>query len=229
MKHRNIGLGTKLELDLYDDDGNKIPAVFISQFGGYDIDTNKMEIYAPIFQGNIYPITPKMQMDVIFSKGKYTYLFTAEAIERVYEDNIALLYIKPISAIEKVERRSFFRMELQLEIQYRTFKLLLPDNEMRGAFIKSITRDISGGGVCLICEENLGEGTYIEAFLELDTRVRFVGVVVRSLEAKNRGVFTYETGVKFVRIENKDREQIISYVFKIQRERLKKGWMKNEQ
>ena len=229
MKYQHIGLGTKLELDLFDEDGNKIPAVFISQFGGYDIDKNMMEIYAPIFQGNIYPVTPKMQMDVIFSKGKHTFLFTAEAIERVYEGNIALLYIKPVSAIEKVERRFFFRMEFQLEIQYRAFKLLLPDNEMRGDFIKSITRDISGGGVCLICEESLEKGTYVEAFLNLDKRVRFVGVVVRSLEEKNKGVITYETGIKFVRIENKDREQIISYVFKTQRERLKKGWMKNEQ
>lgn len=36
----------------------------------------------------------------------------------------------------------------------------------------------------------------------------------------------YETGVEFKKIENRDREKIISYIFEVQRERLKKGWLK---
>lgn len=229
MKYRQIGLGTKLELELINEDGGKIPAVFISQFGGFDEELNTMEIYAPIFQGNIYPVTPKMRMDVFFSKGKDTFSFKAEALERLYEGNIALLHIIPVSPIEKVERRSFFRMECQLGVQYRIFKLLLPDDEMQGEFIHTTARNISGGGICLVTKDLLEKGVYVEAYIKLKQRIRFVGVVIRSLEVRNRGRTEYETGIEFVRIENSDREKIISYIFKTQREQLKKGWIKNGQ
>lgn len=223
MKYHQIKLGTKIELELYDEKGKKIPAVFVSQYGGYDEKANIMEIYAPIFQGNVYPIPPKMAMDVIFRKGKETYAFKAEAVERVYEGNIAMLYIRPLLPIQKIERRSFYRMECRLEVQYRVFEDLLPDNVMYGDFITSYTRDISGGGICLLTDKKLDNGLYVEALLKISKRIRFVGIVVRSQEIKLRGKIMYETGIEFVRIENKAREQIISYIFKIQRERLKKG------
>ena len=229
MKYREISLGTKLELELFNEEGKKIPAVFVSQFCGFNEEQNNMEIYAPIFQGNIYPVTPKMQINVFFSKEKETFSFKAEAIERVYQGNIAILYIKPVGPIEKVERRSFFRMDCELEVQYRTFKLLLPDNEMHGEFLYSKTRNISGGGICLVTEDKLETGTFVEAILKMKQRLRFVGVVVRTIEVKSKGKIIYETGIEFVRIENRDRENIVSYVFKTQRERLKKGWMKNVQ
>lgn len=227
MKYRHVGLGTKLELDLFNEEGKKVPAIFVSQFGGYDEETNIMEIYAPIFQGNIYPVFPKMQMDVIFSKGKETFSFSAEAIERIYQGNIALLYIKPVSRIEKVERRSFFRMECHLEILYRTSLFLLPENEVHGDFISSKTLDISGGGICLITEDKLENGLYVEAVLKLKQKIRFVGTVARSYEAKNKGKIIYKTGIEFIRIKNKDREEIISYIFRTQRDLLKRGLIKN--
>ncbi len=229
MKYRQIGLGTKLELELYKEDGEKIPAVFVSQFIGYDEKTDIMEIYAPIFQGMIYPVPHDTQMNIFFIKSKDTFLYKAKAIERIYQGSIALLYIKPVSEIEKVERRFFFRMKQQLEIQYRSFKILLPDKEMGGDFIFSETIDISGGGVCIIAEDELEEGTFVEAIIKLDQKIRFVGISVRSQPVIKKGKEGYETGIEFVRIENKDRERIISYIFRAQRELLKKGWIKDDQ
>lgn len=229
MKYSQISLGTKLELELFNEEGKKIPVVFVSQFGGFDEKLNTMEIYAPIYQGNIYPVPPKMLIEVFFSNGKDTFSFKAEALERFYEGKIALLHIKPVSRIEKVERRSFFRMECCVDVQYRAFKILMPDDEMRGDFIYARTRNISGGGICLVTEDQLEKGDFVEAFIKLKHKIRFVGVVVRTKEVKNKGKTEYETGIEFVRIENRDRERIISYIFKTQRELLKKGWIKNGQ
>lgn len=36
----------------------------------------------------------------------------------------------------------------------------------------------------------------------------------------------YETGVEYKKIENRDREKIIGYIFEVQRARLKRGWFK---
>lgn len=229
MKYHQIKLGTKIELELYDEEGKKIPFVFVSQYGGYDEENNTMEIYAPISQGNVYPVPPKMLMDVMFCKGKETYAFKSEAVEREYQGNIAMLYIRPLGPIRKIERRSFYRMDFRLEVQYRVFAESMPDDGLNGDFLTSYTRDISGGGICLITDEKLDNGLYVEALLKLNKIIRFIGITVRSLEARYKGKIMYETGIEFVRIENRTREQIVSYIFKEQREQLKKGRIKDDE
>lgn len=56
MEYREIGLGTKIELELYDEDGNRLAPVLISQYETYDEESNVAEIHIPFFEGNIYPV-----------------------------------------------------------------------------------------------------------------------------------------------------------------------------
>ncbi len=230
MKYRQIGLGTKIELELYNKDGEKIRPVLVSQYESYDEESNLMLIHVPFFQGRIYPVHTMTQMDIIFSREGDTYMFRAEAAERIVVDDIAMLNVKPVSPIQRIERRSFFRMECELSIRYRvvgsptSFEEV--DKEDGKSFISSRTKNISGGGVCMEAHEQLETGSYIEAFLTLNRTIRFIGMVVRSIAVRSMGRILYETGIEFKTIENKDRERIISYVFETQRERLKRGWMK---
>lgn len=225
MKYRHIGLGTKIELELYDKDGEKLRPLLVSQYEAYDEAINLMLIHAPFFEGKIYPVHPMTIMDIIFSKEGDTYVFRAEAAERVDEAGILMLKVRPVSPIQKIERRSFFRMECELGIRYRVVQPTLPDEE-RESYINSRTRDISGGGVCMKTGEQLEAGSIVEAFLTLDRTIRFIGMVVRCIAVRDAGRISYETGIEFKTIENKDREKIISYVFETQRDRLKRGWKK---
>lgn len=230
MRYRQIGLGTKIELELYGGDGEKKKPVLVSQFETFDEEINMMEIHVPFHEGKMYAIHPKTIMDVIFSKENDTYGFQAEAIDRGFQDNIAILRIKPLTPIERIERRSFFRMDCELEIQYRVVGDL-PEEGITGTgpLIKAVTRDISGGGVCLVAETKLQRGTKIEAFLKLNREIRFIGIIAGVREVKEKGKILYNTGVEFKFIDNKDREKIISYVFETQRDRLKKGWMRRDE
>jgi len=137
--------------------------------------------------------------------------------------------ISPVSAIEKKERRSFFRMNCALEAEYRIVEMLPVDEIEQEPFMKTVTRDISGGGACLVTESKLKGGTMIEAYLKLDRKIRFMGIVARSFEVREKGKILYATGIEFKFIENRDRERIISYVFETQRERLKKNWLRRDE
>lgn len=229
MRYRQIGLGTKIELELYDRNGDKVKPVLVSQFETYDERLNKMEIHVPFHEGRIYPVHPGTIMDVIFSKDNDTYSFKAEAFDREVQDGIAILKIKPVSPIGKIERRTFFRMNCALEVEYRIIEAFPIEETGHETYTKTVTRDISGGGVCLVTDDKLSAGTLLEAFLKLDRTIRFVGVVARSLQTRDKGKLLHETGVEFKIIENKDRERIISYVFETQREQLKKGWLRREE
>lgn len=226
MKYRQIGLGTKIEIELYDKNGHKPSTVLVSQYESYDEDSNMMGIHTPFSQGKIYPVHPGAQVSIIFSKENETYMFKAEVIYRESVEPIPMLWIKPLGPIEKIERRSFFRMDCRLPVQYRVLDSAELDDSEQSSFGKSYTRDISGGGVRIITKEAYKAGTNIEAYIEIDRIICFSGTVVRSIQVRKRGEIMYETGIEFNRIENRDREKIISYVFETQRERLKRGWMK---
>ncbi len=228
MRYRQIGIGTKIELEMYDSNGEKVRPVLVSQYETYDEKTNQMEIHVPFHEGKIYPVHSGAVMDVIFSKENDTFAFKALAIGREVQDGIAILTIKPVGSIEKIERRSFFRMECALEAEYRVIEALPIEDTGQEVFIKTVTRDISGGGVCLVTDSKLKSGTLLEATLKLERKLRFMGVVARSGEVRERGKILYATGVEFKMIENRDRERIISYVFETQRDRLKKSWLRRD-
>ncbi|MBP7175702.1 MAG: flagellar brake domain-containing protein [Thermoclostridium sp.] len=228
MRYRQIGIGTKIELELYDSNGDRIRPVLVSQYEDYDEKENQMEVHVPFYEGKIYPVHPGTLMNVIFSKESDTYAFKAEAISRYIQDGIAILAVRPVSDIEKIERRSFYRMNCALEAEYRIVDTLSMEDSRQEPFIKVSTRDISGGGVCLATESKLNIETIIEAHLKLDRKIRFIGIVARSIEFREKGKILYETGIEFKFIENRDRERIISYVFESQRELLKKSWLKRD-
>jgi len=214
MKYRQIGLGTKIELELYDEDGNVIRPTLVSQYEAYDEERDVVEILAPFYEGNIYPVHQYMVMDVIFSKENDTYMFKGEAVQRFNQDNVAMLKVKPITPIRKIQRRAFFRMDCTLNVRYRTLdNIIISDDDIKGdgEFSEAKTKDISGGGICMLTDVRLDKSSYIEAFIELDNEIRFVGEIVRSNVIKKRGKLMYETGVEFKKIENRDREKIIKY------------------
>lgn len=229
MRYRQIGLGSRIELELYDGNGDKVKPVLVSQYETYDEKTNLMEVHVPFYEGKIFPVHTGAIMNVIFSKGNDTYSFQAQAVGREYQSSIAILKIKPVSPIERIERRSFFRMNCTLEAEYRIIEAFPIDDTDQEPFIKTVTRDISGGGVCLITPSKLKNGTMLELYLKLERNIRFIGIVTRSMEVREKGKITHETGIEFKRIENKDRERIISYVFETQRDKLRKNWLRREE
>jgi len=223
VKFRQIGLGTKIELDLYNEKGERTVTGLASQFESYDEDTNLMEIHVPFLQGKIYTVHPGTRADIYFAKENDVYMFTAEIIDRKFIEPIPMMWVKPISRIEKIERRSFFRMDCELPVRY--YVMDNDDESEEKPFIECYTKDISGGGICIITDKFHEKGTKIKAYIKLEQEICFIGTVVRSRQIRERGRTRYETGVEYKQIENRNREKIIGFIFETQRERIKKGWM----
>jgi c-di-GMP-binding flagellar brake protein YcgR len=224
MNFRHIGIGTKIELELFDRNGDVVKPILVSQYETFDEKANLIEIHVPFLEGKIYSIHPGTLMNIIFSKDNDTYMFKAQAVSREMQGPIAIQIVRPVSAIERIERRSFFRMDCRLNINYRIIKV--PKDDDADNFTEAVTRDISGGGVCIIADSMIDKGTMIEGYIQLKRDIRFIGTVVRTVKVREEGRFVYDIGVEFKEIENWDREHIISYVFETQRERLKRGWKK---
>ncbi len=225
MKYHQIVLGTKIELELYDRNGDKTHSnILVSQYESYNEENNIMEIHVPFSKAYMYSVPAKAQIGVIFSFERETYMFMAEVVKNVYVKPIPMLLIKPISGIEKIQRRQFFRMECRVNVSYCVLDSLdniefekKPDE----LYIKCYTIDISGGGVRILTKHEHEAGTIIKAFIELGQEICLINKIVRSTQVVERGRYMYNTAAEIKQIQDKDREEIIRYVFETQRERLK--------
>lgn len=218
-----LALGDKLELELYDNNGEHIMPLLVSQFETLLLD-GTMEILAPIHGGRIFPVHFGTRMDVIYENDGKLFKFIATALKRRVSGNILLLKIQPQSGGERYQRRTFFRFSCLLDVQYRIFEQKTTKKEDRGNFKNAVTKDLSGGGLCLLINEKPARDCFLECILNVGHEVRVIGRIIRVINIHDKGNFDYEVGIEFVEITKVERERVISFIFDLQRKLLKKGW-----
>ncbi|NLD51073.1 MAG: flagellar brake protein [Clostridiaceae bacterium] len=223
MKFDELVIGLKIELIEYSETSGMPSNTFISQYEGSE-GRNILSVATPIFEGRLYPIRIGAKLSVLFLYKDSLNKFTAKVIDRGNKHNISVLKLQPLSDIEKIQRRGFFRFDCMLPVNYRVI------GYMKGGaseeYTKSITADLSGGGLCIKLKEGIEKESLIECqlFLNQDARIQFTGRVVRLTKYEGKkGDYTHEIGVLFEQIDTKDREKIISFIFEQQRKLIKKG------
>jgi len=226
MKISDLKIGTKLELELYDSSGEKVRPTFMSEM---ELVHNERSatVAAPFFEGNILPVRIGTLMNVYFIRKRDEadisfYVFKARVRNRGFMDNIAILDISVESEIVKIQRRQYFRFECSIPIR---FGLIPMEESHEASLLKGITRDISGGGLCLLSEDKQPFGGLLECELELgDSRkVSFTGRIVRVNKYEFSQKYKYSIGILYEKIENREREAIIKFIFEEQRKLRKKG------
>jgi len=223
MINTKLTLGTKLELELYEANGNKMVPTLVSQFEAV-LPDDTMEILSPILEGRIFPVRRGTRMDVIYQKDGVVYKFAAEAIERKLEGDVHFLRIRPLTEEERIQRRYFFRFSCVRDIEYRIYAC--PEAKEDGEYRKGLTKDISGGGICFWSDVKPEIGWYVEGRLFLNREIPFVGRVIRVIDIREKGLYNYEIGIEYTDITNMDRERVIGFIYEEQRKLLKKGWTK---
>ncbi len=225
MKLSDIKTGTKLELEVFNQHNEKIDIKFVSQFEAV-IDENEFIIAAPISEGKIYPIRKGWKLNIYFLEKDSLYRMEAEVTARRTIRNIAYLTVAKNSELVKVQRRQFFRFECSLPVLYRVADMK-PDEKGKEEedFIKTITRDLSGGGISLLLKEKIEVGLLLKCELWLTDakKIQFSGEVVRCSKSDFNANYGYEAGIRFCEIDYHDKENIIKYIFSEQRKLIKRG------
>ena len=225
MKFVEVETGTKIELELFNKLGETVKPVLVSQYEWME-NTNTAIIDAPIQAGTVYPVRIDTLMYVYFIHKGDLYRFKAKVLDRGLRENLALLKIGVCSDIERIQRRQFYRFECTLPIRFRMVDSFDPGLNVKIPFKNAVTEDISGGGLCVILgDDKLTADELIECELQLEEKstIRFFGKVVRANALEPGDRYKYRAGIRFKKIEDRDREIIISYIFQQQRKLRKKG------
>lgn len=109
------------------------------------------------------------------------------------------------------ERRKFVRLDTRLNVSFT----LLPQAKSN----RSMTKGISGGGICFFADEPLSAGTRLQAEMTLPDRdkpIPFTAEVMWSEQyqviGKTERKQAVEIGVRFIEIAPADRETIMQHV-----------------
>jgi len=109
------------------------------------------------------------------------------------------------------ERRQFVRLDTRLDVTYTR----LSPTETR----KTVTKNISGGGICLFASERLQPGERLQVTMKLPDRaepIRFTAETIWSEEyeviGKTERQRSVEVGVRFLEIAPADQQAIMRHV-----------------
>jgi len=231
MSPQDIVIGTRLELEMLDDNGERIGNVYVSQLLEHQED-GTIVISAPISGSRVIYVPDGITIRLTFIDPIQGLLgFTAVVGYKEYRGKVAVIIVKPGTEILKIQRRMHYRLEIVLDAAIRPVNAVgTAKAEEKTDPVKVCTKNISGSGACIISETDIPKNTMLEMELDLTdgTQIKTRGVVVRSQEVEARKGRNYEVGVYFTDISKKDQDRLIRYIFEQQRILLKKDREKEQ-
>lgn len=187
---------------------------FVSQVEDV-INENEFVISLPLYKSNTLRLNVGDRIKITFTHDHGLYVFEGETVKEIVEGDLLLYRIRVISEIQRIQRREYFRVTTNVPIVYQ---YVSHSGEVYG---QGITKDLSGGGVKFVCSEKLHVGDIINIYINFEEEIEIntMGKVIRcdKTEAEK-----YEVSLNFINLDFAQRESLIKYIFKIQRENLRK-------
>ncbi len=193
--------------------------------GTYDsrveaINDSHIIVGMPIQKHSLIFLREGTKVEVDYTYLKIPYGFTTE-VERALTEPLPLLILKQPKQFFKIQRRDYVRIETMLSVDYS----IENDEESKDLCVLHVSsRDISGGGIAIIERKVLPVDTIVNLNIHLpEENLEIKGKVVRWGEVDTSPTKKYWMGVQFINISERERQKIIHYIFKRQRELRSKG------
>ena len=232
-----IAIGNKIELVRLDqvirNEQNK--KVYVSKI--YDIlDQDKLQIAMPIFEGRIVPL----DLDELYTACFYTerglLQCNVQVTSRYKSGNLFFLDIKLLGALEKVQRRQFYRYDCLIDAQIRVVSdeeydtgipddISVPEDALPWQPARIV--DISGGGLRLNQRTNIERNEVVK----VKFMVSIVGEILQfnlfarilsSTPVRERSDM-FEQRMEFLKITQDERDKIVRFIFESERMEIANG------
>lgn len=236
-----LSLGDKIEMreilrTMNKEKQDNVP-VYTSQILEFDEEyEGVLNIAMPILEGRLIPLEVGKTFELFFYAKKGMYSCNAEITNRYRSRNVYILVVSFLTDLKKYQRRQYFRLGTNIDIQYKIFTQEdesyfrrmgeISDEMMQRPFSKGISVDISGGGIKFISKDNMPKETLLFLIINLpfENDLKTCEVICKVVIAntvKGRKD-EYENRAEFAQIKEKDRELLIKYIFKEERNQRKK-------
>lgn len=190
------------------------------------VDQTALTIAQPMYGGVHIPLLVGEEVTVEFIDGGERLAFSSHVLGHFTQVvPIVSLMLPAPGSVRRHQQRDFVRVDVNLPLRYRLVPAKPPESdEEKGEapYHEGRTLDISGSGAQVVAHEPYSVGTRLDLLLTLpgDSLV-IEAEVIRVAESSNpREAWL---GVRFTRVDERDRERIVRYIFAEQRFRRQKG------
>lgn len=242
MLSKYIMPGDKVELAAVHkkkyEDSDGTSRVYLSKVSDI-VSEERLEIIMPMEKTKLVLLPLDGEYEICFYAKAGIFECTARVIERYKTEGLYILLFELTSNLRKNQRREFYRFNCVLDIRSRKLteeeasfginKGMRTQEEielLESSLQKGVVVDISGGGLRFVSADNYEPEDMIYMTFSLpikgiEKNYELVGKVLYENELENRkGQFEHR--VQYAYIHNKDREEIIRYIFEEERKNRKK-------
>ena len=183
-------------------------------------DAQEVLVHAPRDADKPVMIDPGENLNLRIFTDSAIYRYRATMVARTIVDGFGVIRLRINDSGEKVQRRSNFRFNCAIPV---TFNVVKTSGEQGDKGIGIIT-DLSAGGTKIFSDAILSQGSLLNIQMTLGTEllVAFGDVRTRTELPARGSKYKYQYGVRFSLMPEADQEIIIRYMYKLQREALKK-------
>lgn len=201
-----------------------------------DEDEDNIIISNPTLKARLILMHKNERFDAYFYANNKIYIARVTVVKNITERNMRSVMIHLDTAVDKFERRQFFRLEVNMDVRYlmltpqntAAFKTAIKNNNLLSmeGFQKGTTCDLSGGGVrfTTMSEMPIDSMLIMHIVSTIEGKIKnyvFVGKILDAQKHERvRGMFQYR--VQFVDLKQEAREELVQYIFQKERESLRK-------
>lgn len=231
-----ISIGDKIELVKIESRLSVDPDKKASKYTSQVLDeapNNRMYAAMPIKGGTVVPLSVGDQFDATFYANSGLHHCKVVVTGRYRKEGLFLMELELVSALERVQRREFFRLESRKPMKYRVIEgeeyemirsgnAYFPD-ESSIAWKDAVMIDLSGGGIRFVSTYKEEKESFVEVQfdIELNEQVEIIHAYAEILRSERNPNNTsiYDQRVMFWKMDNGLREKIIHHIFNEQRKR----------
>jgi c-di-GMP-binding flagellar brake protein YcgR len=186
-----------------------------------DIRESRMIIAWPTNRGIRMALHPNQNIEIAFVREGNAYIFTALILEAI-PDPLPQVTVRPDGFIRKVQRRQYFRVKCLMPVQIagnlqeRSDKS--GDLQSSGLFIKTVTYDLSAGGLSIRHSTQIPEDTVIEVKLGLPDGGPEIKLPARIAYSGNvpGNTVLFHMGIDYLAISEWEQARILRCLYRIQ-------------
>jgi len=198
------------------------------------ISDERIEIVMPMEKTKLILLPVDGEYEICFYAKAGIFLCKARVVDRYKSEGIYILLFELTSNLRKNQRREFYRFHCILTMKSRELSEEELTSMQNGKLLfeeglplqNSIIVDISGGGIRFVSNHCYEKGTMIYLTYNLiiggvEKSYELIGKILKVRELENRKG-QYEHRVQYVKIGNREREEIIRYIFEEERKNRQK-------
>jgi len=178
------------------------------------ITSNSIVVSAPCHNGFLIPLRIGDSVSIRIYRFGALYSCDVKVMGRMKESSPVLQLSFP-QTIHKVQLRKWVRVKADIPVCYCMAGYQVD-------YYRALTSDISGGGVSLLTTHLIDIDTRLNMMIILpDNSIEVIGQVRRCSKDKNADY--YKTGIQFENIDEKNLDELVSFILLKQREIIQKG------